>query len=346
MHLGIMRHGGSGRSRKAIVGVCGACLLLCFLVLSVLAAPQTGRKVVRDDLFSVTFPTESEGWACGRWGTVVHTTDGGKTWRRQETGTDYVLSSISFVDQKHGWAVGEEGIIIHTGDGGKTWKKQTSPVPFFLMGVQFVTPQKGWIVTERTHILGTDDGGKNWRVEFKEDDFILKAVSFCDPSNGWAVGEYGVIYHTKDGGKTWVKEAGSLTVSDATGLIEAGDQLFGVAAIDPQTAWAVGIDGVVVRTTDGGQTWKKTAVPVPKNPLFCVVASKAGTIAIGGKRAFTWSADGGATWKVPEFKPAITYGWLYGLTRQGTGLVAVGWEGAIYRNDGGKTLTSWQRAEY
>jgi photosystem II stability/assembly factor-like uncharacterized protein len=346
MDLGIVKQVRITKAMEAAAGIFITLLLFCLTMINVFAAPLTGQKVW-DDLFSVSFPTESEGWACGRWGTVLHSVDGGKTWARQETGTDYTLSSVSFVDAKHGWAVGDEGTIIHTSDGGKTWKKQKSPVPFFLMGVQFVTPMKGWIVTERTHILNTEDGGSTWKVQFKEDDFIFKAVSFCDDLNGWVVGEYGLIYHTKDGGKTWIKQAGSLTISDSTGKIEGGDQLFGVVAINPEVAWAVGIDGKVVRTTDRGKTWKNVSVPVPKNPLFCIAASRAGTIMIGGKRTFIWSADGGITWKVPDFIPAITYGWLYGLTHHGeSGFVAVGWGGAIYRNDDSKMLTSWQKVEY
>jgi photosystem II stability/assembly factor-like uncharacterized protein len=81
------------------------------------------------DLFSVSFPTEKDGWACGRWGTMLHTTDGGWTWTRQESGTDYTLTSISFVDPAHGFAVGDGGTILSTKDGGKTWTRQKSPVP-------------------------------------------------------------------------------------------------------------------------------------------------------------------------------------------------------------------------
>jgi photosystem II stability/assembly factor-like uncharacterized protein len=324
--------------------IVGIAFLLC-LVYGVVSGEEKQKAHGKDDLFSVTFVNDKEGWSCGRWGTVLHTTDGGKIWIRQATGTDYTLSAIHFVDPGHGWAVGDEGTIIHTADGGTTWNAQKSPVPFFLMGVQFVTPSKGWIVTERTHILTTDDGGKNWKIQFKNDDYILKSVSFCDPLNGWAAGEYGLIYHTKDGGKTWVKEAGSFTISESTGMVEGEDQLFSIAAVTPHIAWAVGIDGHVTKTINGGKTWKRVKVPAPKNSLFCIAASKTGTVAIGGKRTFIWSVDGGITWKTPDFKPPITYGWLYGLTNRGaSGFVAVGWEGAIYQ--GGNTSASWQRADY
>jgi len=301
------------------------------------------QQKVSEDLFSVTFPTEQDGWACGRWGTVVNTSDGGMTWIQQNTGTDFTLSSIYFVDPQNGWSVGDEGAIIHTTDGGKTWEKQKSPVPFFLMDVYFETPLKGWIVTERTHILFTDDGGKTWSIQFSDLDYILKAISFVDPLHGWAVGEYGYIYHTNTGGATWEKQAGYFDISESTGEVEAGTFLFDVVAIDPQTAWAIGIDGYVIKTENGGQAWQEVDTSAPKTQLFCIASDKKNRILIGGNDVFLSSADKGLTWKNPEFKPPITYGWIYGLApRASLGFIAVGWEGAIYLS----TSTSWHRISY
>jgi photosystem II stability/assembly factor-like uncharacterized protein len=293
-----------------------------------------------DDLLSVYFSSEKDGWACGRWGTALYTADGGKTWVRQNTGTDYTLTSIYFVDAKIGWAVGDEGTIIHTKDGGKTWEKQKCPVKFFLMNVFFLSPEKGFIVTEKTHILSTNDGGKTWNVKFKDEDYILKAISFADSQNGWVVGEFGYIYHTNDGGETWKKQGGFSDLSEDTGELIGGTYLFNVVAVDPKTAWAVGIEGYISRTNDGGKTWQQVITEVPKTQLFCVASDKAGTLAIGGKGIFLISTDRGQSWKKVDFKPPITYGWIYGVAKRGNaGFVAVGKAGAIYLS----ALDSWRR---
>jgi len=305
--------------------------------------PKKQQELV-EDLLSVSFPTEKDGWACGRWGTVLHTSDGGKTWMLQSSGTDNSLYSIFFVDPQNGWAVGEEGIILHTADGGKTWDQQKSPVPYYLMKVYFTTPLKGWIAGERTHILSTVDGGKTWNIQFKDEDFILKSVSFCDPLHGWAVGEYGYIYHTKDGGSTWKKEAGNFDISEETGAVEGGNFLFDITAVDPQTAWAVGIDGYVIRTVDGGKTWKEVKTDAPKTQLFCIASNRTGIILIGGNGTILISTDNGKTWKNPKFEPPIIYGWLYGFARKGSSeFVAVGWNGSIYLSDSKNPLSSWHR---
>jgi photosystem II stability/assembly factor-like uncharacterized protein len=320
--------------------------LISFLVSCAQVAQQKKERSMSEDLLSVSFPTEKEGWACGRWGIVLHTVDGGKTWTLQSSGTENTLCSIHFVDPLNGWAVGEEGTILHTADGGKIWEKQKSPVPFYLMKVYFATSSKGWIVGERTHILSTADGGKTWNIQFKDEDFILKSISFCDELHGWAVGEYGFIYHTKDGGANWVKQAGHFDISEETGAVEGGSFLFDVVAVDSQTAWAVGIDGYVIRTLDGGKMWKEVKTDAPKTQLFCVASNQAGTVLIGGNGTILISMDNGKTWKNPTFDPPIIYGWLYGLSRRASSeFVAVGWDGSIYLSDGKNPLSSWHRVK-
>ena len=323
--------------RKSIVFILAA--LICVPVVS----PAFVGQRMTDDLFSVNFGSEKHGWAVGRWGSVLHTADGGKTWEKQDTGVNYTLASVSFVDEKNGWAVGDQGTIIHTSDGGKTWEKQKSPVSYFLMGVSFATKNQGWIVTERTNILHTEDGGKTWAVQFKDQDFILKSVSFCDERNGWAVGEYGFVYHTADGGRTWTHQAGEFGFSEDTGEIVGGSYLFDIVAVNPMTAWVVGIDGYVAKTVDAGKTWSKQMTGVPKTHLFGVSVGEKNVL-IAGDAVLLRTADGGATWKEVKVEPSIRYGWLYRIGKRGKdGFVAVGQAGWIYGADAG--AVEWRRVE-
>ena len=135
----------------------------------------------------------------------------------------------------------------------------------------------------------------------------------------------------------------SLRLTDRSGEIEGGTFLFDVVGVNPETAWAVGIDGYVIKTTDGGKTWSEVVTGAPKIQLFCIATDRKDAILLGGKGTFLSSFDRGKTWKAPGFRPPITYDWIYGLACRGSsGFVAVGGEGAIYLN----ASTSWQRVVY
>lgn len=71
-------------------------------------------------LRSICFISQSEGWACGRSGTVVHTTDAGQTWELQTTGVDTTLFDIEFADSLRGMAAGNS-VVLRTIDGGRNW---------------------------------------------------------------------------------------------------------------------------------------------------------------------------------------------------------------------------------
>jgi len=324
-------------------------LLFVFLAVGLISCngalcATAARARLQHDLFSVSFANENQGWASGRWGTILHTTDGGKAWTPQASGTDYTLTSIFFVDTKNGWAVGDRGTILHTKDGGLHWEKQKSPVSLFLMGVCFVNAQQGWAVGERTNILHTTDGGKTWTVQFKSDDYILKSVSFANDRTGWAAGEYGLIYYTENGGTTWTKQAGGVSFSEETGDLVAGNILFRIVAVNPRTAWAVGIDGHVTMTTDGGANWRQVEKGVPKVHLFSIARSDSDVFVVGGDAFLLTSTDGGATFKNAKTEPPVTYGYIYGITPVGkNGFVAVGKGGWIYRSD--DKGTTWRLAE-
>jgi photosystem II stability/assembly factor-like uncharacterized protein len=332
-------------SLRPYIGAFFVFLILVFAFYSASdgASNEVPKKVRHEDLLSVSFGDEQHGLACGRLGTIIGTRDGGSTWAPQQSNTKYTLASVHFVDAKNGWIVGEQGTILHTGNGGTTWEKQTSPVPTYLFGVHFISPLEGWIATEYTTVLHTVDGGKTWEVQYKGEDYCLKAVSFADAQYGWAVGEYGFIYHTTDGGKTWKKQAGHFKLSEETGMVDAETLLFDVFAVDRETAWAVGIDGKVIKTDNGGKVWKQLETGTVKRHLFRIAGDKKGAVIIVGNGIALTSSDNGATWKDNiVFEPPIKYGWLYGLARRPSGYVTVGWRGAVYRT----TQTGWTRAEY
>jgi hypothetical protein len=91
------------------------------------------HRILRDEasLNDVVFVDGQDGWAVGNWGAVLHTTDAGRTWQMQESGTDATLEAVYFLNRQAGYAVGGRawpeggggsGIVIATDDGGEHWR--------------------------------------------------------------------------------------------------------------------------------------------------------------------------------------------------------------------------------
>lgn len=107
--------------------------------------------------------------------------------------------------------------------------------------------------------------------------------------------------------------------------------------------WAVGHDAVILRTSDGGATWKRQHVAPEREQPFLDVLFLDGDrgFAIGAYGLFMSTTDGGETWV--ENKVSEADDWhLNAITRTDRGaLYIVAEQGIIYRStDDGDTWTS------
>ncbi len=87
--------------------------------------PQEPTVPTLVDLYGVHFAAAQQGWIVGDKGAIVATSDQGKTWRRQPSGTSSLLRAVYFRDSQRGWIVGNDGTILATDDGGAHWRAQT-----------------------------------------------------------------------------------------------------------------------------------------------------------------------------------------------------------------------------
>lgn len=71
-------------------------------------------------------------WVAGAGGAILASTDGGKTWARQATGTTEDFYAIAFRDATTGAAVGVHGAVRITTDGGATWNDASLGRDLFL----------------------------------------------------------------------------------------------------------------------------------------------------------------------------------------------------------------------
>jgi hypothetical protein len=78
---------------------------------------------VRADLFDITFPTPLVGWAVGAAGTVLRTTDGGKTWMPTKGPGEEDLVRVSASDARSARVVTRTGRAYATSNGGASWNE-------------------------------------------------------------------------------------------------------------------------------------------------------------------------------------------------------------------------------
>jgi photosystem II stability/assembly factor-like uncharacterized protein len=245
-----------------------------------------------EDLYDVFFDgTGRLGWAVGSGGVILSTTDAGAIWTRRTPST-FTLQGVWFTSALEGWVVGNAGTVLHTLNGGSTWTRLTSPATAEnLMGVHFATRDTGWVVGTNGLVMATTDRGVKWR-KINRGGLTLHDVRFAGTRDGWAVGEGGIILGTHDRGVSWfvvqpavtgqalqalsrrsvelavavgaqgvVPRTGATPDSVAWTLGNAGslNQLEGVCFPADLTGYAAGWNGtagVVLRSDDGGETWR------------------------------------------------------------------------------------------
>ena len=77
---------------------------------------------VHDDLLAIDGRHNGSKTAVGKFGLVLHTEEGGKSWVSQRYGSEFPqLYAVEFLDDRRGWAIGQAGSFLQTRDGGQHW---------------------------------------------------------------------------------------------------------------------------------------------------------------------------------------------------------------------------------
>ena len=246
-------------------------------------------------LYAIDFVDSLNGWVVGNEGTVVHTTNGGRTWEVSNIATSHArlyLKAVDFINVNEGWVAGAtpltQGIILHTIDGGSSWEVQHEESSGDYQVIKFTDEKNGWAGGLRTGIFYTKDGGTTWtRGEPELPTATVLSISFFDSLRGWAEGGSMPLLHTVDGGRMWTADTATI----------AGRKVF---FVDSLHGWIMRADGGIWRTLDAGENWSDHPEPAGPNlgqflDIF-FVDSLAGYIAneVGSFR----SLDGGKTWEM------------------------------------------------
>jgi photosystem II stability/assembly factor-like uncharacterized protein len=222
------------------------------------------------------------GWAINSAGQIIHTEDGFETFTVQQTvpGSTW-LRCMSFSSPTDGWVgtITRQSRLWRTQDG-KTWADMTPALPaqptavcgicspskdvVYCSGTQFPDRQAG--------IMKTTDGGATWTsISMAAHANLLIDNYFTDDLHGWVVGGKGgteyamlkpVVLFTADGGRTWEDRLENSGIA-----FPNGEWGWKIQFLTPQVGF-VSLENfngaAILKTTDGGQTWKRIEVNDPQ----------------------------------------------------------------------------------
>lgn len=282
-------------------------------------SPDAGGTRRHDDIF---FLDDDTGWLINTEGQVHHTTDGGTSWTHLHTRDGGFFRSVAFANDQLGW-IGSlnrfndpqpDQALYETTDGGTTWTNISDRI----VGPEAVGICGLWIADESTIygvgrwsgpavFIRSTDGGASWESQDLSPTVTgLVDVYFASPQEGLIIGGRGVgnsaeaqassrtvIMGTDDGGDTWDVRYESATEGSWGWKFTFPSALVGYAAVQGPTP-----GGIVLKTTDGGQTW--TELPVDLDVGFSGIGFATETLGwVGGdRRAVYETQDGGLTWEL------------------------------------------------
>ena len=219
-------------------------------------------------------------------------------WQEIPTHLTDNLRGVYFSDAQNGSIIGgktwSRGISLNTSDGGNTWRMDSL---------------QGWSL----YGLGSNTEGDAMTIGISGQVFCKQIVDTTFHTTYQSYGSWfrDIAARKKAdglvcvGGQSW--QAGMIVRVDGSGKVKIDSfqqELESVCYSDDSTIHAVGY-GLVVRSTDGGKTWKINTLKDDFYQSVCFPSSKIGyTVGLNGIIAKT--EDAGATWKKLRNGDALT----------------------------------------
>ena len=265
-------------------------------------------------------PTADVAFALGARGDLARTVDGGATWRQLRVATTADLADVSFTTADDGYVLDQRGGLFGTVNGGQSWQTLDPGAgvaqavlalggDVVLLASPGVKRQVGngrfeqvsgralrggianldragdaVIAFGTTTAARSTDDGETWtrlrtptrRVGRRTVPLPIADLDFVSPRQGFALDSGRRLWTTRNAGRGWTQIAG-LGTSAAQSLVMV-DGLNGFVTLggfpaDPSGAY-------VLRTSDGGRTWRPQRVSTGR------FAGTEGVVAADASRAF------------------------------------------------------------
>ncbi len=290
----------------------------------------------------------------GTGSVIEKTTNAGQNWTIVLSG--YGFSSIDFIDQNTAIAVGGGIIKFDDTNNNYSCERLDKTENLFAMGKFF---------NNKIYSCGpgaykcSDDHGVSWATKVIDNSpqFDIRSMFFVNESTGFAVSYDGgfsttsKVYKTTNGGNTW-------NVKYITNSLDFFSDIY---FVNDAVGYAVGgrtkinpypepneYNGIVFKTTDGGETWTVANNSVGRC-LYSLYFTNADTGYVCGMSGNTHAfigktTDGGVTWSLTNTTALLAFYRIL-FTSNNTGYTS-GYRGVIFKTtNSGLTWTQQSTGE-
>ena len=303
---------------------------------------KLATELYRGKQDDIAFVTPDIGWYGNGKGKLFRTTDGGMNWTKVAERPGTFIRALGFIDGKTGFignvgtdyypGVTDKQPLYRTDDGGVSWTAVTADGLDKVAGICGIDVLPVTRVFQgearQTHIIHAAgrvggpamlmtslDAGATWEVtDLSAQAGMILDVKFLDASTGFIAAAtdsdvekaQALILRTTDGGKTWAAVYRGTRGFENVWKMSWPSRRIGYATVQSYNPAPKNTRRVIVKTTDGGKSWKEVAlVDAPAVQQFGIgfLDDKRGWV---GCRAGGYETrDGGKSWAPVAFGAAV-----------------------------------------
>jgi photosystem II stability/assembly factor-like uncharacterized protein len=282
------------------------------------------------DLIDVSFPTDATGFALAPRNVLTRTDDVGRSWRLLDVGTFLHARGVVAVDPDHLVLVMDRG-LRRSADAGldfvRVRQREIATAAFTGGG-----SAPGVLYAYGRRVLAISrDRGAHWTALALPPHRVLSSVDFVDATTAFALTRDGRVWRRTRNGAWRELTALGTELGTALSFATASDGYVSVPAFGAASG------GYVMRTTDGGVTWRPQLVdskPIRPGGLTAPAAGSA--FALSGADHLLATDRGGdlgerttLTLSIPRLRPGVP------------GIIAI--NGKLSPADGGETVVVSKR---
>ncbi len=288
---------------------------------------------VTTTIFSCFMVDANVGYFCGASGVIRKTTNGGTSWSSVYSGTEF-FKEIWFADANNGFALTPTQ-IFRTTNGGSSWQPYTFDNTQVLWKMNFVSAQTGYVTSDPGGIYKTTDGGVSWQQITNPGNTLWQSVFFVDEQNGFIGRDNGKIARTTNGGNNWTELTAGFAnqaqdidfVNPYVGLFAGGPRIYKtvngsltmreiqtgttlnlstIRWITDQVVLACGENGLVLRSTDEGNSYTQITTPITSSLVDMWKVSETLIYAAASDGKVIKTTNGGLNWSLTGNTGATT----------------------------------------